>query len=195
MFILKNGFRQLTHNYPELEAVESSTGNITIGKLSINSLDTLSQHLASIYSDAISYEISHIEGPEERHWLYQTIENLSSLQPAPALLRHMSRLLIHSEVFDHFMAKRFAQVKRYGLEGCESMIIAIDLIMQLCKAEHLVFGMAHRGRINLMIGLLGYPPQAVFHKLSGNSELPKEWSGTADVLSHLCITHGILHYC
>ena len=190
-----NGFRQLVHNCPELEVAANDFGQITIGKLSINSLDALSQHLAIIYSDTISYEISHIEDSDERRWFYQTIENLSSLQPAPALLRHMSQLLIHSEVFDHFMTKRFAQVKRYGLEGCESMIVAIDIIMQLCKAEHLVFGMAHRGRINLMIGLLGYPPQAVFHKLSGDSELAKEWPGTADVLSHLCMIHWILHHC
>jgi len=167
----------------------SSVGQVTIGKLSTNSLDALSRHLASIYSDTVSYEISHIEDPAERRWLYQTIESLSSLQPAPALLRHMSQLLIHSEVFDHFMTRRFAQVKRYGLEGCESMIVAIDIIMRLCKVEHLVFGMAHRGRINLIVGLLEYPPQAVFHKLSGNSELPKEWPGTADVLSHLCTIH------
>lgn len=46
--------------------------------------------------------------------------------------------------------------------------------------------MAHRGRLNLMVGLLGFPPTAIFHKLTGASELPNESGGSADVLSHLC---------
>lgn len=46
--------------------------------------------------------------------------------------------------------------------------------------------MPHRGRLNLLTGLLGYPLEALFHKLSGESELPPAFSGTADVLSHLC---------
>jgi probable 2-oxoglutarate dehydrogenase E1 component DHKTD1 len=157
----------------------------------VNSLEELHAQLSAIYSGTIGYEIAQVENAAERTWLYETIERSGNLAPSPSLQRRIASILIESEVFDHFMAKRFGQVKRYGLEGGESLMVAVDVLLQTTSAEHLVFGMAHRGRINLMVGLLGYPAAAVFHKLAGNSELPAEWPGSADVLSHLCTSNTI----
>lgn len=84
------------------------------------------------------------------------------------------------------MSKRFAQVKRYGLEGGETMMVAFDAILHTTASEEVVVAMPHRGRLNLMLGLLAYPAHALFHKLQGNSELAPGASGSGDVLSHLC---------
>jgi probable 2-oxoglutarate dehydrogenase E1 component DHKTD1 len=89
------------------------------------------------------------------------------------------------------MAKKFPNVKRYGLEGSESMIPAMEVLLRSLNAEgvtDLVLGMPHRGRLNLLTGLLNYPPRALFHKIKGNSEIPKELFGIGDVLSHIGIS-------
>jgi 2-oxoglutarate dehydrogenase complex dehydrogenase (E1) component-like enzyme len=76
-------------------------------------------------------------------------------------------------------------VKRYGLEGSEALTVAVGMLFELLPKDHLVLGMAHRGRLNLMAALMGYPLEALFHKLGGEHELPDGWHGTGDVLSHL----------
>jgi probable 2-oxoglutarate dehydrogenase E1 component DHKTD1 len=148
------------------------------------------ERLKAVYQTAVGYEFGHLESAEERHWFEAKIEALPPV--TKAMQQRIAKLLVESEVFDHFMGKRFGQVKRYALEGCESLLVAMDAIFNARGFDHAVIGMAHRGRLNLMLGLLGYPAEALFHKLQGNSELPAEISGaTADVLSHLSLQHRI----
>lgn len=117
-----------------------------------------------------------------------------------------------SQNFDHFLAKKFQTVKRYGGEGCESvMAFFLELInssrkyciiqmhslyhffvrtLCLLKAcnqiDHIILGMAHRGRLNLLTGLLQYPPVKMFQKMKGMPEFPPDARASGDVLSHLC---------
>lgn len=120
-----------------------------------------------------------------------------------------------SQNFDHFLAKKFQSVKRYGGEGCESMMaFFLELIKSsrelgnqfiytflwfLCNSsfdhssasnqvDHIILGMAHRGRLNLLTGLLEYPPVKMFQKMKGMPEFPSDALATGDVLSHLCET-------
>lgn len=171
---------------PEISYHRDAEGVPLVGRTGVTGSAELQAHLAKVYCGSLGYEIAHVEDHLERAWLYDTIERLGGMQAAPALQCRLARILLVSEAFDHFMARRFGQVKRYGLEGGEALMAAIEVLLQATSAEHLVFGMAHRGRINLMVGCLDYPAAAVFHKLAGNSELPPEWPGSADVLSHLC---------
>lgn len=86
------------------------------------------------------------------------------------------------------MTKRFPQVKRYGLEGAESMMIALDtLFAGSCRAnvEELVVCMPHRGRLNLLTDLFQFNTTAIFHKVKGGSEFQAELNVSGDVLSHL----------
>lgn len=145
------------------------------------------ERVKAAYQAAVGYEFGHLERAEERRWFEAKIE---AMQPVTkAMQQRIAKLLVESEVFDHFLGKRFGQVKRYALEGCESLLVAMDAIFHSSTFEHAVVGMAHRGRLNLMLGLLGYPPEALFHKLQGNSELPS--GGSADVLSHLSLQNRI----
>ena len=80
----------------------------------------------------------------------------------------LAKSLSWSQTFDNFLAKKFSTVKRYGAEGAESMLVFIDEVLSECGAtgvEEVVIGMAHRGRLNLLTGLLQYPTDAFFHKV------------------------------
>lgn len=105
------------------------------------------------------------------------------------------------------MSKRFTQVKRYGLEGAESMMVALDTLFR--QSSHSVFFeivymyiytiyefsvdgiidavvcMPHRGRLNLLTDLFQYSPTKLFNKVVGKSEFPSDVDATGDVLSHL----------
>ena len=102
---------------------------------------------------------------------------------------HFQSLLTQSEVFDNFMAKKFPQVKRYGLEGAESMLIVLDTLFRdaaKSNVSDIIMSMPHRGRLNLLAVMLDYAPEAIFSKVKGNSEFPKEFKdASGDVLSHL----------
>lgn len=95
-----------------------------------------------------------------------------------------------AEAFDHFMQKKFPFVKRYALEGGESMMAAMDVIFNEASKRgitHIVIGMPHRGRLNFMEGLLDYKARHLFWKVKGNPEfdVDKLDGSIADVLSHL----------
>ena len=80
----------------------------------------------------------------------------------------LARLLTESQTFDNFMAKKFGTVKRYGAEGAESMMAFFEEVLTSCGAsgiEEVVIGMAHRGRLNLLTGMLQLPKKTFFHKV------------------------------
>eukprot|EP01112_Ceratiomyxa_fruticulosa_P018161 TRINITY_DN5768_c0_g2_i1.p1 TRINITY_DN5768_c0_g2~~TRINITY_DN5768_c0_g2_i1.p1 ORF type:complete len:752 (-),score=169.46 TRINITY_DN5768_c0_g2_i1:65-2320(-) len=86
------------------------------------------------------------------------------------------------------MQKRFPAVKRYGLEGNESMMPGLDTIFSESAqsgVKEVVIGMPHRGRLNLLVGMLEYPAAHLIWKVKGNSELPQGTLGIGDVLSHI----------
>lgn len=80
----------------------------------------------------------------------------------------LAKHLTESQTFDNFMAKKFGTVKRYGAEGAESMMAFFDEVLSCCGAsniEEVVIGMAHRGRLNLLTGLLQLSKKTFFHKV------------------------------
>ncbi|KAF9578818.1 hypothetical protein BGW38_005199, partial [Lunasporangiospora selenospora] len=151
-------------------------------------LKTILAHLEKSYSGKIAYEFMHIPNASERRWFAHQVE---SYQKAPITSEDKKRifeLLTKSEVFDHFMGKKFAQVKRYGLEGAESMMVALDALFQTASKAGIteaVVGMPHRGRLNLLTDLMQYNPTALFSKIKGNSEFPSDLPASGDVLSHI----------
>lgn len=104
-----------------------------------NSLSDLEGALSKIYAGNIGYEVFHVGEEDsreaEREWLFSIIESMSRLGASPTTQRRMGEILQKSEHFDRFMARRFGHVKRYGLEGGESMMVAIDAIFQATQAR------------------------------------------------------------
>ncbi|KAL1921370.1 uncharacterized protein VTP21DRAFT_11086 [Calcarisporiella thermophila] len=154
-------------------------------------LSTIVEHLKKTYCGKIAYEFMHIPNASERRWFARRVESFEKRQLSHEDKKRIFEILTKSEVFDHFMAKKFTQVKRYGLEGAESMMVALDQLFALSSSSgirEVVLCMPHRGRLNLLTGLLQYPPTALFHKVKGNSEFSEELiaaGATGDVLSHI----------
>ncbi|CAG8644661.1 8575_t:CDS:2, partial [Cetraspora pellucida] len=111
-----------------LHANESKTS--TNSKVEAN-LGYIISHLKKVYCGKVAYEFMHIPNASERRWFYYMIESFNTVSLTPQQKRRIFEVLTRSEVFDHFMAKKFPQVKRYGLEGAESMIVALDRLFEV----------------------------------------------------------------
>ncbi|KAI9594143.1 thiamine diphosphate-binding protein [Syncephalis fuscata] len=131
------------------------------------SLSTIVEHLRSTYCGRIAHEFTYMPDASERRWFAHCVESLERPPVTEECKKRYYELLARSEVFDQFMQKRFPQTKRYA--GIREAVIC----------------MAHRGRLNLLVDLLKYSPQALFHKIKGNSEFPEGLPGIGDVLSHI----------
>ncbi|KAJ7069682.1 Transketolase, pyrimidine binding domain-containing protein [Mycena amicta] len=155
-------------------------------------LTQLTSHLNEIYIGPIAYEYMHSPSKTERLWFSHALESkhIASVQtPLPiASKERIHGLLARSEVFDNFLQLKFPNLKRYGLEGGESMLPALDsLFAAAARAgmSSIIIGMPHRGRLNLLTDLLQYSPTALFHKIKGGAEIPEDLGAEGDVLSHL----------
>ncbi|PVU89692.1 hypothetical protein BB561_005217 [Smittium simulii] len=146
-------------------------------------------HLVDSYSKNIGYEFMHIPETSVRRWFSSYIESESlNFKVNNSQRDKFFEVLTHSEVFDHFMQKKFGQVKRYGLEGAESMMVALDHLINLsgnASISDIILGMPHRGRLNLLTAILKYPAEQLFSKLYGNTEFPEGVRASGDVISHL----------
>ncbi|KZT69995.1 2-oxoglutarate dehydrogenase, E1 component [Daedalea quercina L-15889] len=153
-------------------------------------LGAITQHLRDIYVGRIAYEYMHSPSKNERLWFSHMLE---AQVPAQAVLgtgekKRIHALLVRSETFDQFLQLKFPNLKRYGLEGGESMLPALDaLFASAARAgvENIVLGMPHRGRLNLLTDLLQYSSAALFHKIKGGYEIPEDLGASGDVISHL----------
>ncbi|KAJ3513296.1 hypothetical protein NLJ89_g3024 [Agrocybe chaxingu] len=159
-------------------------------------LKQIQEHLRNVYVGNIAYEFMHSPSKTERLWFSHLLESqsLPSPEDAPLLVideqkkRHIHELLARSEVFDNFLQLKFPNLKRYGLEGGESMLPALDSLFSAASqagVQHIVLAMPHRGRLNLLTDILKYSPAGMFHKIKGGFEIPEELGAEGDVLSHL----------
>ncbi|KAF8331280.1 dehydrogenase E1 and transketolase domain-containing protein 1 [Cantharellus anzutake] len=169
-----------------LNSVEERTAGKVETLLSLSEID---QHLRSVYVGRIAFEYMHSPIKNERLWWSHLLESAKE----PQLLSHDEKsriwnLMMHSEVFDRFLQAKFPNLKRYGLEGAESMLPTLDSLFQAASragVENIVLCMPHRGRLSLLTDLLQYPPTALFYKIRGNSEIPQGIDATGDVISHI----------
>ncbi|KAI8324424.1 dehydrogenase E1 and transketolase domain-containing protein 1 [Martensiomyces pterosporus] len=157
------------------------------------------QALMDTYCGHVAFEFEHIPDIAERRWFADFVEATGhDTKLDDSRKRRFYELLARSETFDNFMQKKFGQVKRYGLEGAESAIVALDELFSLCNhsgIKEAVLGMPHRGRLNILIDLLKYQPRALFHKLQGNAEFPSDLPASGDVISHIASSPKLNYGC
>eukprot|EP00834_Sanchytrium_tribonematis_P005647 NODE_356_length_8904_cov_1.034412.p1 type:complete len:728 gc:universal NODE_356_length_8904_cov_1.034412:2064-4247(+) len=163
------------------------------------SIRDIYKYLKSIYCGRIGYEFAHIPNTSERRWFQYMVESLEKAKFEEKEKLRIHRMLIQSEVFDHFMHKKFPNLKRYGLEGAESFLVALDYLFETAASsdiKEIILCTAHRGRLNMLAGILNFPLDALFSKIKGNSEFPEKYKGyyLGDVISHLAIDTRIDHY-
>ncbi|KAK3755337.1 hypothetical protein RRG08_026067 [Elysia crispata] len=152
------------------------------------SVKDLIQKLQETYSGTIGAEFQHLQTQEERIWFVRQFESRNRILLSPEEQVDLAKLLLKCQAFDHFIATKFATVKRYGGEGGESMMACFEEVFRGCAQhgiENVVMCMPHRGRLNFMTCLLNFPPVIMFRKMKGVTELPPGAQGTGDVLSHL----------
>uniref|UniRef100_A0A3P9MC65 2-oxoadipate dehydrogenase complex component E1 n=1 Tax=Oryzias latipes TaxID=8090 RepID=A0A3P9MC65_ORYLA len=145
-------------------------------------------YLEKAYCGPMSVETGQLSSLEEKEWFSDRFEELKSMTFSPEERRQLAKIMLESQEFDHFLATKFATVKRYGGEGAESMMgFFHELFQQAAKSgvTDVVLGMPHRGRLNLLTGLLKFPPELMFRKMRGLSEFPETSPAIGDVLSHL----------
>ncbi len=141
------------------------------------------------YCGNIGVQYMHIADPQEKAWVQERIEGRDkeitfTKEGKIAILKK----LIETEGFERFCHRRFPGTKRFGLDGAEAMIPALEQIIKRGGAlgvRDIIFGMAHRGRLNTLAGVMGKPYRAIFHEFQGGSSLPSDIEGSSDVKYHM----------
>ena len=153
---------------------------------------TITEMLAILkrtYCSTFGVEFMHITDPAEKSWLQERIEGPDkTIAFTPEGKRSILKKLIEGESFEKFVHKRHPGTKRFGLDGGEAMIPALEQIIKRGGAlgvEEIVFGMAHRGRLNVLAAVMGKPYRAIFHEFQGGSATPDDVLGSGDVKYHL----------
>jgi len=143
--------------------------------------------LKKIYCGKIGAEFAHISRSRERLWLRKRFERgmVSSNLDNKRRLWLLEQLTA-AEGIERYLHTRFVGQKRFSLEGGESLIpMLADLIQEggVAGIKELVIGMAHRGRINVLVNVLGKSPESLFEEFEGNVD-PEEMRGSGDVKYH-----------
>ena len=152
------------------------------------------QALESIYCNTLGIEYNYISSLEERTWFQNRLEpNLGKLYFEPDEQKYILKRLSSAEGLAKFLSARYPGMKRFGIDGAESLIPLVDSLIQNCGifgAEQICFGMAHRGRLNLLVNVLGKPPKELFSAFEEDFEL--EGASSGDVKYHLGFSSNIL---
>ncbi len=131
----------------------------------------------------------HISDPEQKAWIQERIEGADkAISFTPNGKKAILNKLIEAEGFEQFLNVKYTGTKRFGLDGGESMIPALEQIIKRggqLGLKEIVLGMAHRGRLNVLSNVMSKPFSAIFHEFKGGSSTPDEVEGSGDVKYHL----------
>ena len=159
------------------------TGNTFIGK-DESTLRELIEFLEETYCSSVGAEFQHIVATNEREWILERMESVRSKPDyGNEVKAHILERLTAAEGLGKLLASRYPGVKRFGLEGGESLIPLMDETIQRIGsygAKEIVISMAHRGRLNMLINVLGKNPAELFDEFEGRAE----YQGSADVKYH-----------
>jgi 2-oxoglutarate dehydrogenase E1 component len=145
--------------------------------------------LRRTYCGTFAVEFMHISDPEQKSWIQQRIEGKDKeIQFTPEGKRAILNKLTEAEGFENFLHTKYTGTKRFGLDGGEAMVPALEQIIKRGGAlgvQEIVIGMPHRGRLNVLSAVMGKPYFQIFHEFSGGSITPDDVGGSGDVKYHL----------
>jgi 2-oxoglutarate dehydrogenase E1 component len=148
--------------------------------------------LRETYSGTIAYEVEHLANHEERSWLRRVIESGEHRQPLDAeAQRALLSRLTEVETLERFLHKAYLGQKRFSIEGLDTMVPMLDLILRMAAADgarRSVIGMAHRGRLNVLAHIVGMPYERILAEFeAGRSDAAETLAegGMDDVKYHL----------
>jgi 2-oxoglutarate dehydrogenase E1 component len=145
--------------------------------------------LQRTYCGTFAIEFMHISNPEQKSWVQQRIEGKDKeIQFTPEGRKAILRKLIETECFEKFLHKRYPGTKRFGLDGGESLVPAMEQIIKRGGAlgvREVVLGMPHRGRLNVLTAVMGKPYHQVFNEFAGGHSWGADDYASGDVKYHL----------
>ncbi|MCR6733542.1 MAG: 2-oxoglutarate dehydrogenase E1 component [Afipia sp.] len=141
------------------------------------------------YCQTLGVEFMHISNPAQKSWIQERIEGPDKeISFTREGRRAILMKLVESEGFEKFCDLKFTGTKRFGLDGAEALIPALEQIIKRggnLGVQDIVLGMPHRGRLNVLTQVMGKPHRALFHEFKGGSANPDEVEGSGDVKYHL----------
>ncbi|WP_199508664.1 MULTISPECIES: 2-oxoglutarate dehydrogenase E1 component [unclassified Psychrobacter] len=160
------------------------TSDLNIGK-SEATLGEIVEVLERVYCSSIGIEYMHVNTSEEKRWVERYLEtNHGHIKFDKEKRLSILERLTAAEGLEKYLARKYTGVKRFGLEGGESFIPAVNEIIQRAGGygtKEMVIGMAHRGRLNLLVNILGKNPADLFDEFDGKVQPEK---GSGDVKYH-----------
>ena len=157
--------------------------------LEIATIRQILKILRRTYCRQIGVQFMHITSPAQKAWIQERIEGEEkdikfTVEGKKAILNK----LIEAETFEKFCEVKYTGTKRFGVEGAEAMVPALEQIIKRgaqLGVKDIVLGMAHRGRLNVLANVLRKPHRAIFKEFMGGSSSPDDVEGSGDVKYHL----------
>ncbi|MFC5586336.1 2-oxoglutarate dehydrogenase E1 component [Nitratireductor kimnyeongensis] len=145
--------------------------------------------LKRTYCSTLGVEFMHISNPAEKAWIQERIEGPDKgVEFTANGKKAILQKLIEAEGFEQFIDVKYKGTKRFGLDGGEALIPALEQIIKRggqMGLKEIVLGMAHRGRLNVLSQVMEKPHRAIFHEFKGGSFAPDDVEGSGDVKYHL----------
>ncbi len=145
--------------------------------------------LRANYCGNVGLEYMHIADVEERRFLQDRMEGADKvIEFSPEGKKAILAAVVRGEQYEKFLGKKYVGTKRFGLDGGESMIPALEAVIKYggqLGVREIVYGMAHRGRLNVLANVMAKPYRVIFHEFSGGSASPDDVGGSGDVKYHL----------
>ena len=149
----------------------------------------LYEALRATYCGNVGLEYMHITDTEERRFLQDKFETPEdTIRFTEEGKKAILAAVIRGEQYEAFLGKKYVGTKRFGLDGGESMIPALEAVIKYggqLGVREIIYGMAHRGRLNVLANVMGKPYKVIFHEFSGGSANPDDVGGSGDVKYHL----------
>ncbi|RLN71387.1 hypothetical protein BBJ28_00015756, partial [Nothophytophthora sp. Chile5] len=171
-----------------LEELADGTNTMTLGQII--------QRLKETYCSSIGVQYMHMLDREQCNWIRAKMEHLVKGEDSKEKRLHILERLSFSVVFERFLGNKYNTTKRFGLDGAESLIPGLKFMIDRgteLGMEHLVIGMPHRGRLNVLSNVIRKPIQQIFKEFQGthidvesyNQADVEDWSNSGDVKYHL----------
>jgi 2-oxoglutarate dehydrogenase E1 component len=145
--------------------------------------------LRATYCGTIGAEFMHIANADQRHWMYERLERAAgNFGLDNATRRRVLEKLTVAEGLERYLHTKYVGQKRFSLEGGDALIPLMDTLIQRAGSggvREIVIGMAHRGRINVLVNTMGKPPHQLFAEFEGRHEGPRDPAHSGDVKYHM----------
>ncbi len=167
--------------------VEFSTGSLSApARMKLRDIVAL---LKSTYSSTVGIEFMHISDADQRRWLHESLERTGGKHVYGTEERkRILQKLTQAEGLERYLHTKYVGQKRFSLEGGDSLIPLMDEVVRRAGSQgvkEIVIGMAHRGRLNVLVNTMGKPPHQLFAEFEGRHDGPDDPAHSGDVKYHM----------